>query len=520
MSQTAVTAPTASDAGARDAYRDLKRRAKEAHLLGSSASLLSWDREVMMPEGGIEFRSDQISLLARMYHEMMTATEVGDLIAACEQDEALVSDPLSPEAVNVREWRRRYDRQTKLPSSLVEEEAALASRGQHAWAEARKKDDFKHFQPFLEKGLDLLKRKAECYGWADGGEPWDALAEDYEPGCTAAQVAEVFAPLREELKGLLDQLMGSATQPSNAFNELTLPKDQQKQFVEFVAGAIGFDFNCGRLDVSTHPFCSGTHPGDVRLTTRFHENNVNDALGSTMHEAGHGIYEQGLLAEHAGTPMGHSTSLGIHESQSRMWENQVGRSRAFWNWLYPKLNEYFGSAAKTLSLDEVYAGANIVRSDFIRVEADEATYNMHIMVRFELERAMMNGDLSIADLPEAWNARYKEYLNLDVPDDRRGCLQDIHWSMLSVGYFPTYTLGNLYSAQFYEAALEAVPDLESQFEQGQFGALKRWLNENIHAHGQRYLAADLCEHVTGKPLSAEPLLRHLRSKLLPIYGLA
>lgn len=519
MSQTSAADPKVSPTSDHRDYQALRKRSHECHLLASSASILSWDREVMMPEGGIELRSDQISLLARLYHERMTSPEIGDLIAACEADESLSADPLSPDAVNLREWRRQYDRQVRLPSSLIEEEAALASRGQHAWAEARKNDDFNHFKPFLEKGLDLLKRKAECYGWDDSGEPWDALAEDYEPGCTAAQVAEVFTPLRRELKSLLDELMGSSTQPSNAFNELKLPQEDQKKFVEFVARSIGFDFQRGRLDVSTHPFCSGTHPGDVRLTTRFHDDNVNDALGSTMHEAGHGMYEQGLPAEHAGTPMGRAVSLGIHESQSRLWENQVGRSRAFWNWLSPRLGEFFGEATSSLSQEDVYAGANRVKPDYIRVEADEATYNMHIMIRFELERAMMNGQLDVADLPGAWKEKYREYLGLDIPDDRRGCLQDVHWSMLSMGYFPTYTLGNLYSAQLFESALEAIPDLESRFERGEFGALKTWLNDNVHAHGQRYRAAELCEHVTGKPLSAEPLLRHLRGKLKPIYGL-
>jgi carboxypeptidase Taq len=257
----------------------------------------------------------------------------------------------------------------------------------------------------------------------------------------------------------------------------------------------------------------------VRITTRFHEDNVNDALGSTMHESGHGIYEQGLPAEHIGTPRGESVSLGIHESQSRMWENQVGRSRSFWNWCQPKLQEFFGSATGRLDVNTVYGGANIVRPDFIRVEADEATYNLHIMVRFEIERALMTGDLAPADIPGVWNERYKAFLGLDVPDDRRGCLQDIHWSGGSIGYFPTYTLGNLYAAQFFEKALEDMPDLLEQFERGEFGGLKDWLNRSIHTRGQQYRAAELCEHVTGKPLSAEPLLRHLEGKLKPLYAL-
>src|SRR5690606_25708420 len=262
-----------------------------------------------------------------------------------------------------------------------------------------------------------------------------------EPGCTAAGVAAGFGPLRKSLQGLISDLMGSARAPSNAFNELPLPTAQQEAFVRFVAERIGFDFGRGRLDRSTHPFCSGTHPGDVRLTTRFHEANVNDALGSTMHEAGHGIYEQGLPTAHWGLPMGQAVSLSIHESQSRLWENQVGRSQAFWRWLHPQLGRFFGDETSGLSLDDVYGGANIVKPTLIRVEADEATYNMHIMIRFEIERALLTGELAVEDVPEMWNARYKEYLGVDVPNDAQGCLQDIHWSMLAIGYFPTYTLG-------------------------------------------------------------------------------
>ena len=257
----------------------------------------------------------------------------------------------------------------------------------------------------------------------------------------------------------------------------------------------------------------------MRITTRYKEDCVNDGLGSVMHECGHGIYEQGLLEEHIGTPMGSAVSLGIHESQSRMWENQVGRSRAFWKWVMPKLKDFFGDLTKSQTLEDLYGAANIVEPGFIRVEADEATYNMHIMIRFELERAIIAGDLAVKDIPGEWNRRYKEYLGLTVPNDRLGCLQDVHWSMASMGYFPTYTLGNLYCAQFFEKASKDIPSLQQQFEKGQFGELKSWLNKNIHAHGRRYQAAELCKKVTGKPLSADPLMRHLEGKLRPLYGL-
>ncbi len=502
------------------AYDQLLKGSKDSTALGATMSLLGWDREVMMPEKGNEYRADQLAVTSRIYHEMSTDNAIGEMLEECESDEELVGNQTSDSAANIREWRHAYDRATKLPSALVEEEAKLASLSQNAWADARKENDFSAFQPWLEKIVELLQRKAECFGWDEGGEPWDALAEDYEPGCTAAAVSEVFTPLRDRLQTLLDEIMGSETTPSNAFNEIALPIEQQKAFVHSIAEKIGFDFDAGRLDESTHPFCSGTHCRDVRMTTRFHENNVNDAIGSTMHESGHGIYEQGLLFDNIGTPMGRAVSLGIHESQSRMWENQVGRSEAFWKWCYPTMKNFFGDATASLSFEDVYGGANIVRPDFIRVEADEATYNMHIMIRFEIERMLMKGELTVADLPDAWNQRYKEYLGIDVPDNAKGCMQDIHWSMAAIGYFPTYTLGNLYCAQFFEKAMEEIPDMYAQFEMGEFGSLKTWLNENIHRHGQRYRAAELCEHVTGKPLSADPLMRHLEGKLKPLYGLA
>ena len=501
-------------------YDQLLQQAKDTTLLGTTIGFLHWDQEVMMPKKGIEYRADQIALASRMYHEMCIDPKIGDWLSACEEDGELSGDPTSESAANIRELRHFYDRKTKLPTALVEEEAKLSSQGQNAWAEARKNNAFSEFQPWLEQILALLQRKAECYGWAEGGEPWDALAEDYEPGCTAASVGEVFTPLREKLQSLLDEIMGSSTKPSNAFNEIALPIAEQKAFVRAIAEQIGFDFEAGRLDESTHPFCGGSHCYDVRLTTRFHENNVNDAIGSTMHEAGHGMYEQGLLFEHVGTPMGTAVSLGIHESPSRMGENQVGRSEAFWKWCHPKMNEFFGERVASLSFNDVYGGANIVRPDFIRVEADEATYNMHIMIRFELERLMMKGDLAVEDLPDAWNQRYRDYLGIEVPSDTKGCLQDVHWSMTSMGYFPTYTLGNLYCAQFFESALKAHPDLYEQFAQGEFGVLKGWLNENIHHYGNRYRAAELCEVVTGKPLTSDPLMRHLEGKLKPLYGLA
>ncbi len=505
MTTTATSSP----------YQRLIELTQEGSLIGATGSILGWDHETMMPEGGLEYRSRQMAQLARLGHEMRTASEISDLLESSAEECA--DDPAR--SANIREIRRDYEQATRLPSELVEEFARASSIGQHEWAAARKADDFEHFRPHLEKLIELNRRKADCLGVPEGGERWDALADTYEPGMRAADVAEVFTPLRDSLASLMAELNDGPSTPSNRFNEAVVPIESQEAFVREVAQTLGFDFSRGRLDRSVHPFCGGSHCNDVRMTTRFQDTEVNDALGSTMHETGHGLYEQGLPFEHVGTPLGEAISLGIHESQSRMWENQVGRSREFWTWCGPIARKMLGKDVADLSDDELYQGANIVRPGFIRVEADEATYNLHIMIRFELERGMMSGDLEARDIPSEWNRMYKSYLGLDVPNHANGCLQDVHWSMGAIGYFPTYTLGNLYCAQFFETACEQVPGMVAGFEKGEFAPLLDWLRSNIHCHGRRYGAAELCQRITGKPLSAQPLLNYLEGKLRPLHGI-
>lgn len=499
-----------------NAYTQLRARARRAGLLASIEALLNWDQETYMPAAGAEARSLQQELLAELTHKARTEAAVGELLAACEADRALLADPAA--AANLREMRRDFDRLTRLPAELVAEIARVGSQSQEVWKEARAKSDFKLFEPWLEKMFALARRKAECYGWARDGEPYDALLDEYEPGAKAAEIEAVFTPLRTRLAGLVARL-AKGSPPADAVLNVKVPAPRQHAFGLRIIEAIGFDLKAGRLDVTTHPFCSGPAFGDTRLTTRYRDERFTDALFGTMHEAGHGIYEQGLpKRENFGEPLGDSISLGIHESQSRMWENFVGRSRPFWAWAWPIAGETFGEAVAPFSAEDMFRAANIVRPSFIRVEADEATYNLHVMLRFELERALLRGDLKVKDLPGEWNSRFKQYLGVDVPDDRRGCLQDVHWSFGLIGYFPTYTLGNLYAAQFWEKINADIPDLEARIGRGDFAALKAWLNEKIHAHGKRYRAAELCERITGKPLSADPLLRHLEGKLCPIYG--
>lgn len=474
-----------------------------------------------MPPRAAAGRADQAALLSAMIHERSTSARLGELLAKCEQDRALTDDPDSEVAADLREIRRDFDQATRVPTELVAELARTGSLAQQAWKESRAKSDFASFAPWLEKMVGLSRRKADCLGFAKGGERYDALLDQYEPGATAKMIETTFAPLRTRLSGLIADIAKApaSKRPDESILKVQIPTEQQHEFGRVVLGAMGFDLGSGRLDVTAHPFCSGLGPGDTRLTTRYTADGFLEPLYGTMHEGGHGLYEQGLPKEaHYGRPIADSISLGIHESQSRMWENFVGRSRPFWEWAMPRAKQMFAPLLDRFGVEDVYRAANLVKPSFIRVEADEATYNLHIMLRFEIERALINGTLSVNEVPGAWNRAFKSYLGLDVPDDRRGCLQDVHWSFGLVGYFPTYTLGNLYAAQFWETIREANPNLDAQMAGGEFGELREWLRVNIHAHGKRYRADALCKRLTGKPLSGEPLLRHLEGKLRPIYG--
>ncbi len=502
-----------------NAYAELCGLAREWSVLGATGALLNWDQETYMPNGAGAFRAEQQAMMAKLVHQRRTSPRVGDLIAACEADASLTSDKDSPTAANVREFRRDYDLAVKLPDELVEELARVTSQAQEAWKGARARSDFSMFAPWLERVLLLTRRKAECYGPPAGGELYDALLNEYEPGATAKQIEAIFTPLRARLSALIARIADKGTPPSEAPLAIKATAEKQHQFGQFILKAIGFDLDRGRLDVTTHPFCSGMAPGDTRLTTRYRDERFTDALYGTLHEAGHGLYEQGLpKGEEFGQPISDAVSLGIHESQSRMWENFVGRSAAFWRWAMPFAKLMFAPELDRFTAADMFRAVNTAKPSLIRVEADEATYNLHLMARFEIERGLISGQLRIADLPREWNAKYKSYLGIDVPDDRRGCLQDVHWSFGLIGYFPTYTLGNLYAAQMWEAIGRAMPDIPQRIERGEFRPLLDWLRENIHQHGRRYRAADLCRRSTGAELSADPLIRHLESRLIPNYA--
>lgn len=501
-------------------YAELTALLREAATLRSVGGLLGWDQETYMPAGGTPARAEQSALLARLIHEMRTSPRVGDLLGACEGDCDL-NDPETETGANLRAMRLDYDKATKVPGDLVAELARAGSEAQDVWKHARAKSDFPMFAPSLTRMIELSRQKAQCLGVPQGGELYDALLDEYEPDARASEIEAVFLPLRERLSAFIAEVTQNGKPPRTDFVHRPIPVGRQHAFGQAVIEALGFDFTSGRLDTTTHPFCSGLAAGDTRLTTRYSEDNFADALSSTMHECGHGLYEQGLpkSGPHGGTPLADDVSLGIHESQSRMWENFVGRSRPFWAWALPLANRHFDNALGDIDLDTMARAMNTCTPSLIRVESDEPTYNLHVMIRFGLERAMVRGDLSINDLPGAWNDAYRQLLGVTVPDDRRGCLQDVHWSFGLIGYFPTYSLGNLYAAQFWETINEQIPDLDAQMARGEFGALLAWLRENIHRHGRRYTARELCQRTTGKPLSADPLMRHLERRVKPAYGL-
>jgi carboxypeptidase Taq len=520
------------------AYDELVRRSRERGLLVSCIELLGWDELTYMPRGGVENRSRQMAYLAGLYHDTAADPRQGELLAIVAAS-PLVDDPLTAPAVNVREWRRVYDRMSAQPRALVEELARVTTTAQQRWAAARQDENFGDFCPWLEQVVSLVREQGECLRAASVGriairprgspaaaeQPscnvsvYDALLQDYEPGASAEQLAKLFAALRPELSALVDAIRGARRRISSAALRRDYPLDRQKIFGETVAAALGFDFDRGRLDTTTHPFFSPIGAGDARIATRYRQNNFAEAFFGLLHELGHGLYEQGLDPEHYGTPLGESSSLGVHEALARLWENAVGRGRPFWRHFFPAAREVFHQALHDVEPDDFYAAVNHVKPSLNRVRADEATYDLHILVRFELEQSLLSGDLPIADLPAAWNEKYRAYLGVTPANDAQGCLQDGHWSAGQFGYFPTYTLGNVYAAQVFARARGDLPDVDEQFAAGDFARFNAWLRERIYLHGQRHLAAELIEVATEQPVDYQPLVDALRKKYGELYGL-
>lgn len=493
----------------------LKDKLKTVKNLYSAAAVLDWDQQVYMPPGGAAARAEQLATLHKLAHQMFTTDEIGllldDLAGAGFEDG-------SNEAALVRVARRDYNKARKLPSALVEEMSRTFSLGQQVWAKARAEKNFGRFQDILAKIVDLNIQKAEAYGYQE--RRYDALLDEYEPGMKTTEVNRVFDDLKTGLIPLVQAIAGRTGAVDDSFLRQEFDETAQWEFGLIPLEAIGFDLTRGRQDKSVHPFTTSFSVNDVRITTRVHKDIFPSALFSTLHEGGHALYEQNIAPELEGTLLADGTSLGVHESQSRLWENIVGRSREFWQCYYPRLQEFFPAQLGGVSPDAFYRAINQVRPSFIRVEADEVTYNLHIFLRFELEQELVEQRLPVSHLPDAWNAKMEAYLGLTPPDDALGVLQDIHWSGGAIGYFPTYTLGNVLSLQFYQQAQQDIPNLPEQFARGEFGPLLAWFKEQIHRHGRKFTANELLERVTGsKELSAGPYLSYITRKFSEIYEL-
>jgi carboxypeptidase Taq len=488
-------------------YKDLLRRAADVQY---SIAVLNWDQETYMPAKGAEHRAQQISTLSGIAHGLATATELGVVLEKLEKDKNLSER----EARNINQSLRSYRLNKKYTQEFVEEMSMRVSEAFQAWHKAKETNNFSVYAPALEK-LVALKRK-ECALLGYTGHPYDALLDQYEPDAKTADLTVLFADVRAQLVAFVKEIAGKKQNP-DGFMYLRYDKDQQWAFGLELLRQMGYDFEAGRQDVSSHPFTTNFSSQDVRVTTRTAEDNLNEMIWSCIHEGGHALYEQGLPDSEYGLPSGEYVSLGIHESQSRLWENNVGRSLPYWKCNLPRLKELFPENLKHVSPDDFYKAMNKVQPSLIRTNADELTYHFHILIRFEIEKALIEGTVEVNDLPALWNAKYKEYLGLDVPSDSKGVLQDIHWSHGSFGYFPTYSLGSFYAAQFYAFAARQIPELEAEIEKGNLKPLLDWLRTHIHAEGKMYSAENLCIKITGEKLSFKYFMEYARKKYSGLY---
>jgi len=491
------------------AYPELTAHLRRLQSLESVADLLGWDEQVNLPEGAAAKRADQHSAMAEVVHAAVSAQRAGELLNQLEGEADLPGDARAV----VRQARKDYDRATKLPAEFVRAKAAQSSAGYHAWAKARAQNDFASYAPVLAKNLQFAQQEAAYLG--HGKAPYDYMLDLYDPGLKAPVVERLFAELKKDLVPLVRQIAASPVRARPGALK-GFPIDGQRAFLREVTAQLGFDYKRGRIDTSLHPFCSGSGD-DVRMTTRFYVDEPFDSLFGSIHESGHGMYEQGLPTEHRGTALGMHAGMAMHESQSRLWENQVGRSRGFWRCFEPRLRASFPAQTAALSSDELYLAINAVAPTPIRVDADEVTYNLHIILRFELEQALFAGRLAVPDLPAAWKEGASRLLGLVPETDREGVLQDVHWSGGAFGYFPSYCLGNMIAAQLWYRALALRPALEEDFARGDFTWLLGWLRENIHAHGRRDDAITVVRRVTGAELSPASLVRYLRERYGALY---
>lgn len=484
--------------------------------LEGALALLEWDEHTYIPPDAGAFRAEQVGLLSGLIHQRRTNEQLGQWLRQLA-DSTLAHERHQPVGAAIAGWLRDYEKHVKLPQRLVEEMAKATSLGQQAWVAARTADRWQDFEPHLKTIVGLKREEAQLL--AEDGQLYDALLDQYEEGAKSADVAAMFANLRDELVKLLADLADRGTAPSGQTWKRPVALPLQREASQWIAARIGYSFQRGRLDETAHPFCTTLGPADCRILTRYLEDNFASGFYSTLHEAGHGMYEQGLPTNWYGAPPGSAASLGVHESQSRLWENFVGRSQSFWKWCFPELQQKFGSAWLGLDWMQAFRDANRVERSLIRVEADEVTYNLHILIRFELEQELIGGDLQVTDAPQAWNDRYERYLGIKPPSARDGILQDVHWSAGLMGYFPTYTLGNLYAAQLMEAISAQLGNVDELLAAGEFRGILQWLRDKIHVHGRCLPPAELIKQATGQSLSAQPLVAYLRKKLEVAYSM-
>jgi carboxypeptidase Taq len=512
----AKSANTGNGLSAEAKLADLKRRLFEIGDLSSAGAVLGWDQATYMPKGGAAARARQGATLSRLAHEKFTDPAVGRLLdglAAYEARQAYESD----DASLIRIVRRDYEKATKVPSDFVARWSEMGSASYDAWTRARPDNDFTTMRPYLEKALDFSRKFADYLG------PYEHIADPLidgpDEGMTVASVRAIFTELRAALvpmvRAIVEQPVADDSCLRGAFSE-----QKQLDFGLIPIKRFGYDFDRGRLDKTHHPFCTKFSAGDVRITTRIQENQIGEALFSTLHETGHALYEQGVDARYEGTPLNSGTSAGVHESQSRLWENVVGRSRGFWEYFYPKLCDSFPDHFRQVPLETFYRAINKVERSLIRTDADEVTYNLHVMLRFDLELDLLEGRLKVKDLPDAWRARFKADFGIAPPDNRDGCLQDVHWYGGSVGgAFQGYTVGNILSAQFYAAALKAHPEIPQEIAEGEFGTLHAWLSKRLYRHGRKFTPTEIVKRVTGKPMTIAPYVAYLRGKYGELYRL-
>lgn len=495
--------------------RRFAERVRTIKHVEQALALLDWDAQTMLPKKGVEARSQVIGTLTEQRVRLLLDPQLAEDVAALTEPEAAAQlDEPTREAVRL--VKREIERRRAVPLELQRAFAELTTEAEAVWAEARKADDFARFSPYLERIVATVRTFADCWGYES--HPYDALLDDYEPGMTVAKLDALFRELRPPLEALLDRVR-EAGPVDAAFLRRAFPLDRQRAFVERVLVDIGYDFDGGRLDVSAHPFCTGIHPGDVRITTRYNPHDFVDAFFSALHEGGHALYEQQLPAEWADTPLGEGASMGIHESQSRFWDTFIGLSRPFWERYYPEAVDKFPEVLGDVSFSAFYRAINRIEPSLIRVDADPLTYQFHIFLRYELEKQLIAGELAVADLPAAWRERMRAYLGIEPETDADGVLQDVHWSAGLFGYFPTYTLGNLYAAQLHAAMRRDLGDMDARVREGDFAPIRAWLADRVHRHGRRHSPEALIAQATGEPPTARPFVAFLEEKVRDVYGL-